>query len=185
MGEINRSRHGFGARSVEEEERWGFVQSRQRGDERDDEERDEEEGAPSFVLDFATWTIRDKAGHKRKSAERRGLCSFLHRESEIGFGLFFFLFPSLLLYILNDNRWMNVLIEQWRCVLTRGSKVGTISLYIYIYIFRYWRDPNPLGWTNPFGPRGKPGRFPCSPSVVVQFRTHNLRIQTVVLSQLS
>ena len=37
------------------------------------------------------------------------------------------------------------------------------------FFFGYWRVPNPSGWTHPFGPRGKPGKLSCSPSVVVQF----------------
>ena len=45
--------------------------------------------------------------------------------------------------------------------------------------------PNPLGWTNPSGPKGKPGKLSCNPGVVVQFRTHNLWVETVVLGQLA
>ena len=57
--------------------------------------------------------------------------------------------------------------------------------YFFIFIFLLQRVSNPFGWTNPSGPTEKPGRLPYSPSVVVQFRIYNLRVQIVAINQLS
>lgn len=54
---------------------------------------------------------------------------------------------------------------------------------IIISLFFFLLFPNLLDLTNFFGLRGKPGKLLCSLSVVMQFRTYNLRMQIVVLSQ--
>lgn len=56
------------------------------------------------------------------------------------------------------------------------------------YLFSIWFDFILFyflaieGWTNPSEPRRKSRKPPYSRNVVVQFRTHNLRMQTVVLN---
>lgn len=60
-----------------------------------------------------------------------------------------------------------------------------LTYHIFLLFFVLLEASQPLIWANSFGPRGKSGKLPSSLNVIVQFRTYNLQVQTVVVCQLN